>query len=57
MHPRLWRLVVSVSLRLFCGVTVPLAGHASLVLWLAAFVIATLIPAPGRRRDSVERRR
>jgi hypothetical protein len=52
MHPKLWRLLVSVSLRLFCGATVPATEHAPLGLWLAVLAIAALVPAPGRGRGS-----
>jgi len=48
MHPKLWRLLVSVSLRLFLGVTAPAETHFA-VLWLVAIFVAFAIPAPARR--------
>ena len=51
MSPRMWRLLISGSLRLFLISTVPAAAHLSVLAGLAAAVIAFVVPAPRGRHD------
>ena len=46
MSPKMWRLLISGSLRLFLITAVPAAAHLSLFAGLAATVIAFVVPAP-----------
>ncbi|UOX89119.1 hypothetical protein MUY14_00230 [Amycolatopsis sp. FBCC-B4732] len=46
MSPRMWRLLISGSLRLFLISAVPTAEHLSVVVGPAAGVIAFVVPAP-----------
>ena len=46
MNPKMWRLLISGSLRLFLITAVPAAAHLSLFAGLAATVIAFVVPAP-----------
>lgn len=46
MNPKLWRLLVSGSLRLFLLGAVPASAHLSLFAGLAATVIVFVVPAP-----------
>jgi hypothetical protein len=46
MNPKLWRLLISGSLRLFLISAVPAAAHLSLIVGLLATVIAFVVPAP-----------
>lgn len=55
MNPKVWRLLVSCSLRLFLGVTTAAATNGA-VLWIIAIAVAFAIPAPRIRRiDRVDR--
>jgi hypothetical protein len=51
MSPRMWRLMISGSLRLFLISSVPAAAHLSVLAGLAAAVIAFVVPAPRGRHD------
>jgi hypothetical protein len=51
MSPRMWRLLISGSLRLFLISAVPATVHLSVLAGLAAGVIAFLVPAPRSRHD------
>ncbi|MDS0132160.1 MULTISPECIES: hypothetical protein [unclassified Amycolatopsis] len=51
MSPRMWRLLISGSLRLFLISAVPAAAHLSVLVGLAAAVIAFVVPAPRARHD------
>ncbi|MEU0537558.1 hypothetical protein [Amycolatopsis tolypomycina] len=51
MSPRMWRLLISGSLRLFLLSAVPAAAHLSVLAGLAAAVIAFVVPAPRSRHD------
>jgi hypothetical protein len=42
----MWRLLISVSLRLFLGVVAPAAAHGPLVIALAVMAIVFLVPPP-----------
>ncbi|MBE1501663.1 hypothetical protein H4696_008763 [Amycolatopsis lexingtonensis] len=46
MSPRMWRLLISGSLRLFLISAVPAAAHLSVLVGLVAGVIAFVVPAP-----------
>jgi hypothetical protein len=46
MNPKLWRLLISGTLRLFLISAVPTAAHLSLLAGLLATVIAFVVPAP-----------
>jgi hypothetical protein len=46
MSPKMWRLLISGSLRLFLISAVPAAAHLSLFAGLVATVIAFVVPAP-----------
>jgi len=52
MSPRMWRLLISGSLRLFLISSVPAAVHLSVLAGLAAAVIAFVVPAPRGRHDN-----
>lgn len=52
MSPRMWRLLISGSLRLFLISAVPAAAHLSVLAGLAAAVIAFVVPAPRSRHES-----
>ncbi|OXM67597.1 hypothetical protein CF165_14350 [Amycolatopsis vastitatis] len=51
MSPKMWRLLISGSLRLFLISAVPAAAHLSVLAGLAATVIAFVVPAPRGRRE------
>lgn len=46
MSPKVWRLLISGSLRLFLISAVPAAAHLSLFVGVVATVIAFVVPAP-----------
>jgi hypothetical protein len=46
MSPKMWRLLISGSLRLFLISAVPAAAHLSLFVGVVATVIAFVVPAP-----------
>jgi hypothetical protein len=46
MNPKMWRLLISGSLRLFLISAVPAAAHLSLFVGVVATVIAFVVPAP-----------
>ncbi|HEY3471512.1 MAG TPA: hypothetical protein VGL47_40705 [Amycolatopsis sp.] len=46
MSPRMWRLLIAGSLRLFLISAVPAAAHLSVFAGLLATVIAFVVPAP-----------
>jgi len=49
MHPRLWRLLISGSLRLFLSLTA--VEHGVLLVGLLAVGISMLVPAPRPRHS------
>ncbi|MDQ7808449.1 hypothetical protein Q5425_32345 [Amycolatopsis sp. A133] len=51
MSPRMWRLLISGSLRLFLISAVPAAAHLSVLAGVAATAIAFLVPAPRSRHE------
>jgi hypothetical protein len=51
MSPRMWRLLISGSLRLFLISAVPAAAHLSVLAGLAATVIAFVVPPPRSRHE------
>jgi len=51
MSPRMWRLLISGSLRLFLLSAVPAAPHLSVLAGLAATVIAFVVPAARSRHE------
>ena len=51
MSPKMWRLLISGTLRLFLISTVPAAVHLSVLAGLAATVIAFVVPAPRGRHE------
>lgn len=46
MNPKMWRLLISGSLRLFLIGAVPAAAHLSLFVGVVATAIAFVVPAP-----------
>lgn len=46
MNPKMWRLLVSGSLRLFLVSAVPAAAHLSLFAGVLATAIVFVVPAP-----------
>lgn len=46
MNPKMWRLLVSGSLRLFLVSAVPAAAHLSLFVGVVATAIVFVVPAP-----------
>ena len=46
MNPKMWRLLVSGSLRLFLVGAVPAAAHLSLFVGVVATAIVFVVPAP-----------
>ncbi|SFW70009.1 hypothetical protein SAMN04489730_3055 [Amycolatopsis australiensis] len=46
MSPKMWRLLISGSLRLFLVSAVPAAAHLSLFAGMLATAIAFVVPAP-----------
>jgi hypothetical protein len=52
MSPKMWRLLISGSLRLFLISAVPAAAHLSVLAGLAATVIAFVVPAPRSRHET-----
>jgi hypothetical protein len=53
MSPRMWRLLISGTLRLFLITAAPAAVHLPVFVGLAATVIAFVVPAPRTGRSSV----
>ncbi|GAA4548030.1 hypothetical protein [Amycolatopsis samaneae] len=46
MDPRLWRLLVTGSLRLFLACTAPVVIQAPILVAVAGVLVALLVPAP-----------
>jgi hypothetical protein len=46
MNPKMWRLLVSGTLRLFLVSAVPAAAHLSLFVGVVATAIVFVVPAP-----------
>jgi hypothetical protein len=46
MNPKMWRLLISGSLRLFLVSAVPAAAHLSLFAGVVATAIVFVVPAP-----------
>jgi hypothetical protein len=51
MSPKMWRLLISGTLRLFLISAVPAAAHLSLFVGVVATVIAFVVPAPRTPRE------
>ncbi|MEV4054943.1 hypothetical protein AB0J55_27405 [Amycolatopsis sp. NPDC049688] len=52
MSPKMWRLLISGTLRLFLISAVPAAVHVSVLAGLAATVIAFVVPPPRSRHET-----
>ncbi|MFD9893494.1 hypothetical protein ACFWY9_29470 [Amycolatopsis sp. NPDC059027] len=50
MDPRLWRLLVTGSLRLFLACTAPTVIQAPVLIGILGVLVALLVPAPARLR-------
>jgi hypothetical protein len=51
MSPKMWRLLVSGTLRLFLVTAVPAVGHFPLFAGLVASAIVFVVPAPRPRHE------